>query len=41
VERFENNTLAMIGGHILPIAQRKQKEIRQIIMDYYNHDESD
>lgn len=36
VERFENNTLIMNGGHILPIAQRKQKEIRQIIQEYYS-----
>jgi DNA-binding LytR/AlgR family response regulator len=35
VERFENNALILSGGHILPIAQRKQKEIRRLIMDYY------
>jgi DNA-binding LytR/AlgR family response regulator len=37
IERFENNSLIINSGHILPIAQRKQREIRRIIMDYYVH----
>jgi DNA-binding LytR/AlgR family response regulator len=41
VERFENNTVIMTGNYILPVAQRKQKEIRQLIMDYYNTDEDE
>jgi DNA-binding LytR/AlgR family response regulator len=36
VERFTNNTLVMPGGYILPIAQRKQSEMRRKMMDYYN-----
>jgi DNA-binding LytR/AlgR family response regulator len=36
VERFTNNTLVMPGGYILPIAQRKQAEMRRKMMDYYN-----
>ncbi|MDR0600258.1 MAG: LytTR family DNA-binding domain-containing protein [Treponema sp.] len=36
VEHFEHNTLILDGGHILPIAQRKQREIRRFIMEYFS-----
>jgi DNA-binding LytR/AlgR family response regulator len=36
VERFDTNTLVLPGGYILPIAQRRQKEMRHRMMDYYN-----
>jgi DNA-binding LytR/AlgR family response regulator len=35
VERFSNTALIMPGGYTLSIAQRKQGEIYQKIMDYY------
>jgi DNA-binding LytR/AlgR family response regulator len=36
VDRFTSNTLILSGDYVLPIAQRKQKETHQKIMDYYN-----
>jgi DNA-binding LytR/AlgR family response regulator len=36
VERFEHNTLFMRAGYILPISQRKLKEARRIIMEYFS-----
>jgi DNA-binding LytR/AlgR family response regulator len=36
VERFTNNMLILPNGYILPIAQRKQAEMRRKMMDYYN-----
>jgi DNA-binding LytR/AlgR family response regulator len=41
VEHFSNTALIMPGGYTLPVAQRKQAEIHQKIIDYYNAGEKE